>query len=49
MDRRTVLSVLSLANYPPAILLGIVLFLSAGVGSADNSAEDHCLAFVLEG
>jgi hypothetical protein len=32
-----------------AILLGIVLFLSAGVGSAANSAEDHCLAFVLEG
>jgi hypothetical protein len=37
MDQRGVLSALSPANYLPAILCGIVLLLSVGVGSAEDS------------
>ena len=39
MDQRGVLSALSPANYLPAILCGIVLLLSVGVGSAEDSAD----------
>ena len=39
MDR-IVLSALSLANYLPTVLCGIVLSLSAGVGGAEESADN---------
>ena len=39
MDR-SVLSALSLANYLPTVLCGIVLSLSAGVGGAEESADN---------
>jgi hypothetical protein len=38
MDQRGVLSALSPASYLPAILCGIVLLLSVGVGSAEDGA-----------
>ena len=39
MDQRGVLSTFRPANYLPAILCGIVLLLSVGVGSAEDSAD----------
>ena len=39
MDQKGVLSALSLTNYLPTVLCGIVLLLSAGIGSAENSAD----------
>ena len=39
MDQKSVLSAHRLANYLPAIMCGIVFFLSADVGSAKNSAD----------
>jgi hypothetical protein len=40
MMDRSVLSALSLANYLPTVLCGIVLSLSAGVGGAEESADN---------
>jgi len=39
MDQRSVPSALSLSNYLSAIFCGIVSFLSAGVGNAEDSVD----------
>jgi hypothetical protein len=39
MDQKNVLSAHRLANYLPIIVFGIVALLSAGVGSAEYSAD----------
>jgi len=39
MDRSSILSALSLANYTATILCGIVFFIFAGTASAEESAD----------